>query len=246
VPRILGTLIVVLAAAASPAQEPPSSPSTGWQGEAGLSYVQTGGNSDTQTFGVAGKLLHTGKWSGEASGSLLRTESDDEVTAKKWNGLLRGTRLVRPRLRVLAQTTFLRDLFAGIERETAFDGGVQVELLGGERETLSASLSLAAAHEDRIAPAADRTFLGMRTGVSWRRALGSGSEILAEGNYLRGLDDPRASRAQTSLAVTSSIARVFALKVAHRLLWLQSPVPGKKAADTELVASLVARWPGGR
>lgn len=241
--RILLVLAIAAGAAAAAAQDDEPPPPPPWASEAGLSYVQTGGNTDTQTVGLAAQLVHTGRWSAEASGSLLRTESADTVTAKKWTGLLRGTRLVRPRLRVLAQASFVRDLFSGIEREVAFDGGVEVELLDGPRHTLASRLSVAGTNEHRIAPAGDRAFVGLRAGGTYRLAIGDGSELVAEASYLRGLDEPSASRARTTVSATSSLGRLLALKVAHKLVWLQSPVPGKKATDTELVASIVARWP---
>src|SRR5687767_186973 len=70
---------------------PPPPPE--WSGEAGLSYVQTGGNTDTQTVGLSAKgLRQTRQWKAEARGAFLRTESADLVTAKKWTALGRGDR----------------------------------------------------------------------------------------------------------------------------------------------------------
>lgn len=226
------------------AQTPAPSPPPEWSGEAGLSYVQTGGNTDTQTVGLSAKgLRQTRQWKAEARGAFLRTESADLVTAKKWTALGRGDRSLTERLSAYGQTTFLRDLFAGIERENAFDAGALLKLLLGPRHTLSTTAGLAYTTESRIAPAEDRSFLGSRFGAAYRLKIREGSEAGADADYLLAFGDPGASRAHTALTLTSALGRVLALRVSHQLSYVREPVPGKKKTDTELLASIVARWP---
>lgn len=226
-------------AAAQPASPPPP-----WSGDAGLSYVQTGGNSETKTVGLAAKgVRENAPWRFESRAAFLRTESTDLVTAKKWAALLRGERALGPRLSAFAQTTWLRDIFAGIKRESAVDAGALYKLLTGPRHLLSTSAALAFTDESRLPPAADRRFAGSRVGVAYRLKFGARAELGADGDYLLPFGDFGQSRAHSALTLTSTMSRALALKLSHQLSYVKEPVPGKKNTDTELLASIVARWP---
>jgi hypothetical protein len=199
-----------------------------WSGEAGLSYVQTGGNTETQTVGAAARLTHDGaRWKTEAQAGFLRGEAADTVTAKKWTAIGKAARAFDERLSAFGQTSYRRDLFAGIERENLLDA------------TGTASFT----DESRIAPADDRSFVGGRLGAAYRWKLRPSSELAVDADYLQGLNDADASRAKTAVSVTSALARILALKLTHKLEWVKEPVPGKRRTDTELLASIVARWP---
>lgn len=236
--------LAVLCATPALAQAPPASPPPPpLAAEAGLSYVQTGGNSDTQTVGLAVQALRWDpKWRVLGRAAFLRNEADDVVSAKKWSALLRGERALTERLAAYAESTFLRDVFAGIERENALDLGAAYDAVKDDRHLLVASLALAFTDESRTAPAEDRSFGGLRPGVGYRLKLRAG-ELLAAADWLQAFGDTGASRGRVNVAVASALSRLLALKVSHQLAYVKEPVPGKKKTDRELLASIVARWP---
>jgi putative salt-induced outer membrane protein YdiY len=240
---VLVSCCLMAAAAGARAQDAAASPPPVWTGEAGLSYVQTGGNTQTQTIGTSARLTHEGGvWKAEAQAAFLRAEASDEVTAKKWTALAKGSRALGDRLGAYGQTTFLRDVFAGIERENAFDLGGILKVLSGPRQVLDATATVAFTDESRLG-AEDRSFLGGRLGAAYKLKLAQASELAVEADYLQGFSDADASRARTAVSITSALGRILALKVTHKLAWVKEPVPGKDGTDTELLASIVARWP---
>jgi putative salt-induced outer membrane protein YdiY len=214
-----------------------------WSGEAGLSYVQTGGNSEAQTLGLSLQGLHQREpWKLLARAGVLRSETAEVLSVEKWAALLRADRTIRARLSAFAQTSYLRDLFAGIERENAVDAGLLYELVKTDRHALAASAALAYTDESRTAPGEDRSFAGTRAGLSYGLKLRAG-ELGAHADYLFSLGDSGGSRARTGLTLTSALSRFLAVRISHQLGYVREPVPGKEKTDTELLASIVARWP---
>src|SRR5690606_38683386 len=79
---------------------PPSAPTPSprprvVRGKAELSYVSTGGTSDTQTIGTAGELLATPRdWRIETKIAYLRNKVNDEVNARRLTGQFRAARKI--------------------------------------------------------------------------------------------------------------------------------------------------------
>jgi putative salt-induced outer membrane protein len=223
-------------------EKPPKTPPT-FSGEGSLSYVQTGGNSDSKTFGAGlDVVIQPAPWKIELKSSFVTNEADGKETARKFSGSLRGDRNLSPRVALYAQGSYLRDRFAGIDGQEILQAGVQYTLLTGPAHTLSASAGLADTKEQRI-EANNRSFLGGSVGLDYQWKIGATSVFSENVGYLPDFEESSDWRLNAATSLTTSINSVLAVKLSHQLTYVNSPVPGKRKTDTTFLASLVAKWP---
>lgn len=236
-------LLMVSAALASPAwaQAPPP---PAWSGEAGLSYVQTSGNSDSATLGAGLKLgRESGRWKLGFATAFVRTETDAVKSAERLDALLRAERALGERFAAYGQGAYLRDVFAGIDGQETFESGGLYKLAVGPRHFLSLSAALAYTAEQRAEPSPDRNFGGVRAGLGYKWQIGGNAAFTEDLSYLQSLKDSEDGRIVQKATITANINKVFALKLGQELLYYRDPVPGKKRTDNVILASIVARWP---
>lgn len=215
-----------------------------WSGEAGLSYVQTTGNSDASTFGASLKLSRQkDPWKVALATAFVRTATGGVTSAEKFDALLRGERGLGARFAVYSQGAFLRDAFAGIDGQEIIEAGGLYKLATGPKHFLALSASLAYTAEQRTEPNPDRNFLGGRTGLGYKFQISPTAEFSEDVSYLQSFESSSDGRVAQRAALSANMSRVFALKLAHELLYLRDPVPGKKSTDNTLLASIVAKWP---
>jgi putative salt-induced outer membrane protein YdiY len=215
-----------------------------WSGEAGLSYVQNSGNSETSTFGTSLKLFREqGPWRIGVGGAFLRSADSGVRTAERLDGLLRAERALGSRVSLYAQLGYLRNEFAGIDGSETLEAGGLYKLVDGPRHVLAASVSLAYDWEQRLSPALDRDFLGGRGGVSYRLKLSESAAFGEEIDYLQSFKEAGDGRLTSKATLTTAVNRVLALKLGDHLTYYNNPVPGKKKSDHTIFASIVARWP---
>ena len=218
--------------------------SPSWSGEAGLSYVQRTGNSDSSTFGAGLKLFREDEpWRMAFATAFIRTETDDVKSAERFDASLRGERGLGPRFALYSQGSYLRNIFAGIDGQEIFELGGLYELVKGPRHALAVSTALAYTAEQRLEPNPDRNFAGVRAGLAYKFQISSHAEFTEDASYLQSFESSADGRVTHRAALTASINDVFALKLVHDLLYLRDPVPGKKGADNTILASIVAKWP---
>lgn len=235
-------LAVSLVAPAALAQDPPPPPA--WSGEAGLSYVQTTGNSENSTIGAGLKLGYLKSvWKLGFATAFVRSSSEGDKTAEKLDALLRGERGFGDRVAVYGQGGYLRDLFAGIEGQESFETGGLYKLAIGPTHFLSLSAALAYTAEQRSEPNPDRNFLGARGGLSYKWQISPGAAFTEDVSYLQSFEDSGDGRVQHRATLAANINKIFALKLAHELLYYRDPVPGKRSTDNTILASIVAKWP---
>ncbi len=238
---IKAALLVLLlgAAAASAAEAPPL-----WSGEAGLSYVQTTGNSSNSTIGAGLKLLRQGAaWKTAFSGAFIRTSSEEVTTAERLDSALRGERGFGDRVAAYAQGAYLRNQFSGIEGQETLEAGGLYKLAVGPRHSLHASAGLAYTAEQHLAPDADRNFAGGRGAIAYKWQVSANADFSEDLDYLQSFKDSGDGRLAHKAAIAANINRIFALRLQHQLLYYNRPVPGKKKTDNTILVSVVAKWP---
>ena len=90
------TALIVVFAPAVVAEDAPKSP---WTGSAELSYVATGGNTDTQSIGLGGELhFKPGIWAYEFKMSYVEAETDGVTSAEKLAAMFGASRPITERL----------------------------------------------------------------------------------------------------------------------------------------------------
>jgi putative salt-induced outer membrane protein len=213
-------------------------------GEAGLSYVQTTGNSSNSTIGAGLKLLRqAGAWKTGLNTAFVRTESESVKTAERFDTALRAERGFGDGFAAYAQGSYLRNTFAGIEGQETFESGGLYKFANGPKQFFSASAALSYTAEQRIAPDRDRNFVGGRAALAYKWQLSASADFTEDLDYLQSFKESADGRLSHKAAVTANVSKIFALKLAHQLLYYNAPAPGKQKTDTTILASIVAKWP---
>jgi len=243
--RSLGAVAVfVLLQQAAPvrAADPPPPPL--WSGEGTLSYVQTGGNSESLTIGSSLRALYqSAPWKAELRAAFIRTKTEDLVSAQKFTAQLRGERAFNASVSAYGQASFLRDRFAGIDSQSILEAGGLYKLSSGPQHFASVSAGLGFTDEKREPPDADRSFAAGRLAVSYHYKINATAELGEDADALADLGDFGDWRANNTLSLSASISRILALRIAHQIAYIHQPVAGKKSTDTTFLASIVAKWP---
>src|SRR6266436_2241850 len=155
VTRTLCSVLVLLSSAASGfAQAPaPPPPPPLWDMQIGASFVGTSGNSDTASTGADFIAHRRGLvWQIESSATAVRTNSNDETTAERYLGMLRGQRKLTPIIGLSTGAKLERDRFAGLDFRSILDGGLSWALVHHPEWTLDGVTSIAWLHESRTPP----------------------------------------------------------------------------------------------
>jgi putative salt-induced outer membrane protein YdiY len=182
----------------SAAQAPPPPP-PGWSGEAGLSYVQTAGNSQSSTIGAGLKLIYQRRpWRLSLGTSFIRTETDDVTSAEKFDSMLRAERGFGERLAVYGQGSFLHEPFAGIDGQETFEAGGLYKPAIGPRHFVSLSAALAYTAEQRGGSSPDRNFAGARAGVAYKWQLSRNAAVHRGAELSRASGHPRTAARDTA------------------------------------------------
>ena len=129
----------------------------------------------------------------------------------------------------------------GIEGQEIAEAGGIYKLLTGPRHSLSVSAGFAYTWEQRLIPP-DLNFAGASAGFAYGWKISPTAEFTEEFNYLYDFEDSSDWRVNNAVSVSASITKVLALKLSHQLVYLNSPVPGKKSTDTTVLATLVAKF----
>lgn len=212
------------------------------EGTAELSLVNTGGNADTQTLGMAGGLIwRPDGWTTDARVSFVRTAAESVETARSFIAGVRQSRAINARLDAFGRFEYRMNEFAGIDGRITLDGGLAYKLLDRGAHRIGVDAGIGYSREDRVSAATVSSAIANLGGVyRWRL---SGSTTLAESALFTAvLDDGDDWRFGNSLALTTTVSRVFSVKLSHELKFVNQPVAGFEKTDTILSAALVARF----
>ena len=213
-----------------------------WERTAELSFVATGGNTDTQTLGAGGAVIwRPSAWVTRARAGYVRSAVDDVETAEALVAELRVSRALSPRIEAFGRADYLVNRFAGIDYRTTIDGGLGWLLFEDTRHSLKVDAAVGVTHESRLA-GDDQTFLAGSGGALYKWKLSATTELTEQALVTTDLGEPGNWRLQNSLALTARMTRVLSLKLSHELSRINRPVPGFETTDTILAAALVASF----
>ena len=233
--------------AASPAvAQPPSQPDEPWRFSGELSFVQTGGNAESSTLGLAATLIRS--WDSaeleiEAGGIRTRTtrtertgrgtadafrieeRSESSVSAENYYGRLRLDLALSRRSAVFGKSDWTRNTFAGVAARYLTAAGVSTRWL--QRDGWRLRTSYAATYtfqRDVVAdPGTEDNFVGMQLSADHWQRLGDDTEwtstLVIDGNALNLPD----LRCDWTNALSVAVSDSFGLKATYRLLFDNRP-----------------------
>jgi putative salt-induced outer membrane protein len=244
--RFLSILVVVLsivfAAGAASAQTPAAPPPPLWDAQIGASFVGTSGNSDTASTGVDFGAHRRGEiWQIESSATAVRTSSNDETTAERYLGTLRGQRKLTPIVGLTTGIKLERDRFAGLDARSILDAGLSWALVHHPEWTLDGLTSIAWLHESRTTDADVNDPIGVFQLLS-RIPFGAAGDTTQRFTYYPDFKITSAYRSEAEITAQAAMSAHFALKIGYLLRYSNDPVPGFKKTDNTTTASVVLRW----
>jgi putative salt-induced outer membrane protein len=240
---IAALIITMLSAVPLYAQAPPAAePPPRWERKAEVSFVGTGGNTETQSAGLGASMVYRpGVWTTEAKARFVRSEANAVETARSLTADLRQGRALTPRVDVFGRYGFLSDEFSGIDARSTIDGGLGYKLLMGPAHTLRVDGGLGYSREDRVT-GAELSFALANFGTAYKWQITGTTDLTDSAIYTRSLDEGEDWRFNNTIALTAALASIFSLKAAHELKHANAPVPGFEATDTLMSVALVAKW----
>ena len=94
---LLAPVLLLIASTPGIAQAPAKEPPPLWDAQLAASFVGTSGNSDTASTGADVAAHRRGAvWLFDAAATAVLTRSNDEKTAERYLGMLRGQRKLTP------------------------------------------------------------------------------------------------------------------------------------------------------
>jgi putative salt-induced outer membrane protein YdiY len=241
---LFATLIVLspVLAGAQPAPAAPTPPPPRWERKAELSLVATGGNTDTQTLGLgASVVFRPGKWTTEGKTAFVRSETDDNLTAKSLIADLRESRALTTRVELFGRYGYLADEFAGIDHRSTIDGGLGYKLLLGPVHALRLDAGLGYTRENRLV-GEDEAFALANFGTAYKWQISKTADLTDSAIFTASLEDGDAWRFGNGFALTALLSQVFSLKLSHDVKINNSPVPGFEKTDRLTSVALVAKF----
>jgi len=224
----------------TPPQPPPPPPHVEGTGE--LSFVNTNGNTATNTLAAGGSLTwRPMPWVVDMKAAFVRGSSNDVLTTKSFAFGTRFSRDLTKRTALFVQYDYLTNRLAGIDQRHNVLAGLSYKLVDQTRQTLRVDGALGYAHQTSIsAPASSTaTFL---VGAGYKYKISDTSEFTEDVRVIESLSHGDDYRVDNAVALTAKISKVFALKFSHLAHFVNLPTPGFKKTDTVLSAAIVAKF----
>jgi putative salt-induced outer membrane protein YdiY len=233
----LGTTIPSTVFAQDPAPPPPFR-----EGTVNFSFVQTSGNSDTQSIGLDGDLiLRPPQWELRNKATFVRVESVDIVTAQAFAYLSRAARKLTTRLSAYGQYDYLRDVLGGIRHRHVGTGGVVYRAVEQPAHTFDVFGGLGYAHERRVIDD-DVSTAVFDSGTTYKWKFSDVAEFVDDFRFNQSLSRGDDWRLGHLAAVTAKLTELFSLKAANDIRYRHDPPLGFESTDVTTSIALVAKF----
>jgi putative salt-induced outer membrane protein len=235
----------------SPAPAPPAAPVVASaaarapslvNGRAELSFINTTGNTSTQTLGTGAELTVTpGRWVLHSEARYVRTNAGDELQAENIVSQARISRSLWDDVSGYGEARFVRNTFAGIRRQTTIELGMSKQFLRGEPRHLRAEAAVGHIDEDRLT-GVDRRLTSGTAGLRYGLAISRQGHWSQQAYLTTDLTDSSDWRLRHEASIAATLTSVLSLTFTHTLTYLHEPVPGFERADTVGAAAIVAKF----
>jgi putative salt-induced outer membrane protein YdiY len=198
-----------------------------WKASLELSYLQTGGNSNSQSFLVGGKgerALANAKLSGEFR--AIYGETDDVASDKNWFGALKYDRYFNDRFFGYLGERADRNVLSGIEIRYSTQAGVGYDVIKTTADVLKAEGGFGYVRENPIAPFDDLGYVNARVFGLYEHAFAEKTRFTQSVAYLPSLKDSDDYLFKEESAFVSSLTGGLALKISYAIEYDNLPPPG--------------------
>jgi putative salt-induced outer membrane protein len=249
---VVGLLgLVVMWASPSFGQETPAPATDLWKGNLELSYIQTGGNTESKTLATAGKaerMFERGKLIGEFN--AIYGENEGESTDKAWMARGKYDYFISSRAFAYISETFERNVFKGVEIRYTTQAGAGYSFIKTPSDRLDGELGVGYIRENPIArdptdttPPIDQLHdLGYMTGRAYgvyEHAFSETTRFLQTAEYLPALEQGQGFLFREESSIVANLMGNLALKVSYAVFYDSEPQPGFFKTDQLFKTSLL-------
>jgi putative salt-induced outer membrane protein len=225
----------LLSAPVASAQEAPL-----WKGNIELSYLDTGGNTNSQTFLVAGKgeyLLDHAKVSGEFA--ALYGEKSGVALDKSWMGKLKYDRYLVDGVFAYGLEAVDRDVLKGIEIRYNTQVGLGYEFIKTPTDLLKGEVGGGYVRENPVAPFDDRGFPTARAFAEYDHSFRETTRFAQTVEYLPSLKESEDYLFSEESAFITNLMGNLAFKVSYTIKYDNLPPPTFLKTDRLFKTSLL-------
>lgn len=240
VSSLLLSLWIGTAASAQETATTPPAPEPLWKGSAGLSYLATTGNSDTETLGLDFQLdRRPTPWGLALRASFTRAEKDGEISAERLYANARALRSLSERWELFGGISGEQDELSSIELRTLIETGAIYRALLGPVHLLAFDGGLTWTDEDRVSPLVDESFLGALLGLAYEWKFSENAALKQRLTYFPNFDTSSDWRLESITSLATSLTQGLAIQLSYELRYRNEPLGANDDTDTTTKVSLV-------
>ena len=216
-----------------------------WTTQLGVSYVNTSGNTETETF--SGKLDVEGAGWGNRyilGSSYVFAQTADVESANKFDSEARAERILTGRLFAFLGATYLMDKYAGYDSRISIGPGLGVDLINNEKRTLKGMLSSMYYFDEYAIPDQEsENYATGKAGLTYTCQIKEHVSWKALGDYLVSLDETDRYFITGDLSLQVGINSYLAVGLGYQINYQNAPPdPAIKKTDTTFLSSVVVNW----
>lgn len=219
-------------------------PKKNWSDEAEISYVETGGNTDTSTFSLKNelKVKLTEKLSSSWKLGAISSTSGGVRNAESYHMELRGNYLFTKMVYAYLYSGWEKDTFAGLHSRLYAGPGLGYKLLIGPYHFLFVEAGINYVDEEFTDNTEEDFFSGRLFG-KYEFVFNDVNKFHQSLEYLFHLDENEEYNVISETAITSALGTNYSLKASYTVKYDNRPVPGTlEKTDTILATALVANF----
>lgn len=203
-----------------------------------LSYVQTSGNSNTNTFST--KLEATTKLSEKSSfrakGSALYSENEDNTAANKYDIELDYNRMLNDKIYYYTGINYVKDQLSDYDYRLNMGPGIGYKFIDTDVETVDIQGGLDYAF-DKYQTGNKEEYVAPRTELNYKYVFNENVYFKQMVSYLVSLEDSEKFFAASESAVGVKMTKALSLGVSYRIDYVNQTE--RENADKRLLTSII-------
>lgn len=204
------------------------------------SYVQTSGNTNTETFSEKVEVKYNGEvYRALIKNSALLTRQDRKETANRFDVSSRVERLFTERFFAFASTSYERDRFSGYEYKISGGPGIGYDLVRTDHHELKTLLSYIY-YYNKIAGDSIQQYPTLKAEANYLAHLRDNLRLKEYLTYIVNLEDTETYFINSETSLEVKINKYLSLGVGYKIAYQNKPPePGIKRLDTTFSTSLI-------
>ena len=229
------TFLVVLPAHAAEEEKKP----TTWRADIGFGYVNTSGNTETQTIkGEIDAIKEVEKWRHTLRAEGLNTSDSGIATAERYFLSGKSDYKFRKFDYIYITATYDNDRFSGFQYRTTVSAGYGRKIIHKPTLSLDGEIGPGARFSKADSGQTNEEYLA-RLAANFKWKISDNSEF-AQDLFSDIGEDSTVNRSVTAL--TANINSILALRISYTIRYTSDVPPGIEKTDTEAVVNIVYKY----